>query len=72
MFEDSEELIEAVEQNGELMVVLDSDREYALHTHDTDSVTEELIRTEGLKDGEYLVVQFPVSAIEHTYVHRES
>lgn len=74
MFEDTDELMDAVTQNGELHVVLESDREYVLHTHDTDAVNEELIRTEGIEEGgsEYLVVQFPVGAVEHTFVHRET
>lgn len=74
MFEDTEELMEAVTQNGELHVVLDSDREYVLHTHDTEAVNEELVKTEGIEEEghEYLVVQFPVGAVEHTFVHRET
>lgn len=66
--------MDAVTQNGELHVVLDSDREYVLHTHDTEAVNEELVRTEGIEEDshEYLVVQFPVGAVEHTFVHREA
>jgi hypothetical protein len=74
MFEDAGQLMEAVEQNGELHVVLDSDREYVLHTHDTEAVNDKLVRTEGIEEGgnEYMVVQFPAGAVEHTYIHRET
>jgi hypothetical protein len=74
MFETAEELMTAVEQNGELHVVLESDRQYVLHTHDTEVVSETLIKTEGIEeDGhEYLKVQFPVGAVEHTFVHMEA
>ena len=72
MFDNATELIGAVEENGEMMVVLDSDREYELHTHDTEAVNNELVRTEGMRDGEYLVVQFRAADVEHYYIHRES
>lgn len=62
-----------LEDAGELMVVLESDREYELHSHDTefDYETGE-VTTEGMKDNEYSVVTFPVSAVEHYYIHKES
>lgn len=63
---------------GELMVVLESGEEYELHIHDTEFPDENLIdaegfiETEGMVDGEYRVVRFPASAVEHTYIHKES
>jgi len=58
---------------GELMVVLDSDREYELHIHDTEFDEDSgTITTEGLMNGEYKVVTFPASAVEHFYIHKES
>lgn len=61
-----------LEQNGEMMVVLDSDREYTLHTHDTQFADGE-VTSEGLTgDGEFQVVTFPASAVEHYYTHLEA
>lgn len=62
-----------LEQSGELMVVLESGREYDLHTHTSEvNVEEGVARTEGMKDGEYVVVEFPTEAVEHTFTHREA
>jgi hypothetical protein len=71
MFDDADELMTAVRENGELMVVLESDREYELHTHDTEKASDEFVRTEGMRDGEYVVVQFNATDVEHYYIHRE-
>lgn len=60
------------EEAGELMVVLESDREYELHIHDTEFGDDGEITTEGMMNGEYKVVTFPASAIEHYYVHKAS
>lgn len=62
---------EKLEEAGELMVVLDSDREYELHLHDTE-FGDGTITTEGMINGEYRVVTFPASVVEHTYIHKES
>ncbi len=70
---DSEYLEQRIQDNGELMVVLDSGEEYDLHTHTSEVDHEQgMVRTEGLKDGEYVVVEFPVDAVEHTYIHKEA
>lgn len=60
-------------ETGELMVVLESGKEYDLHSHTSDvDVEEGMVYTEGMKDGEYVVVSFPAEAVEHTYFHREA
>mgnify|MGYP006934449796 FL=1 len=60
-------------ESGELMVVLESGKEYDLHSHTSEiDVEEGIARTEGIKDGEYVVVEFPTEAVEHTYTHREA
>jgi len=64
-------LEQALARAGELMVVLESDREYDLHPHDTE-FRDDLVKTEGIKDDEYLEVTFPVDRVEHYYLHREA
>lgn len=64
-------LEDALANAGELMVVLESDREYDLHPHDT-SIKDGYVETEGMKDGDYLEVTFPVERVEHYYLHREA
>ena len=60
-------------ESGELMVVLESGKEYDLHSHTSEiDVEEGIARTEGMKEGEYVVVEFPTEAVEHTYTHREA
>lgn len=73
MFESAERLQSYVGEKGEVHVVLESDREYVLHTHDTEAVDNQVIGTEGIDEetGEYMKVEFPVSAIEHVFVHKE-
>lgn len=55
------------------MVVLDSEREYVLHVHDTEFLDETTVQTEGIDEetGEYAKVQFEVTAIEHDSIHKE-
>lgn len=79
MFDDTQDFYDyLVEEAGELMVVLDSDREYDCHTHDTEVVEapngDEVIQTEGVPSsgGEYQIVTFDVDSIEHVYVHKEN
>lgn len=60
-----------LETAGELMVVLESGEEYELHLHDTE-FDGDTVETEGMHDGEYRVVRFPASAVEYTYIHKES
>jgi len=53
------------------MVVLESDREYDLHPHDT-KIEDGFVKTEGInEEGEYLEVTFPIERIEHYKLHRE-
>lgn len=64
---------ERLEATGELMIVLESDREYELHLHDTEFRHEDgIVETTGMIDGEYVVTQFFASRVEHTYIHKES
>ena len=74
LVETLDDLLDALEQYGELMVVLESDREYALHPHDT-SVNEDagVILTEGIpEDGDgWLKVEFTPDEVEHYYAHSE-
>ena len=57
---------------GELMVVLDSGERYELHIHDTEFGGDGFIETEGMVDGGYRITRFPASAVEHTYIHKET
>jgi hypothetical protein len=66
-----DKLEDALANAGELMVVLESDREYDLHPHDTE-IEDGYVHTEGLKHGDYLEVTFPVERVEHYYLHREA
>jgi len=69
-----EDLQEALDHYGELMVVLESDREYALHPHDTAfNEEDELVYTEGIPEdaNEYLKVEFSPDEVEHYYSHSE-
>jgi|APHM01.1.fsa_nt_gi hypothetical protein len=73
MYMDSDELDEKLGRCGELMVVLESGVEYDLHSHTTEIDTgKDIIKTEGMKDGEYVVVEIPAESVEHTYFHREA
>ena len=62
-----------LENNGEIMVVLDSGEQYELHTHDTSldvRGSEDIVVKEGeIIDGHLADVEFPVSAIEHFIRH---
>mgnify|MGYP006928076664 CR=1 FL=1 len=69
-----EDLKEALNHYGELMVVLESDREYALHPHDTAFNEEDgLVYTEGIPEDadEYMKVEFSPDVVEHYYAHSE-
>lgn len=69
----TEDIEDFLYETGELMVILDSDREYDLHIHDTEfDHTSGHITTEGMLDGEYVFAKFPADAIEHTRWHKES
>ena len=72
--ENIKQLEAALSKYGELMVVLESDREYALHPHDTEfNYDEDLVETEGIPedDGEYMKVVFSPDVVEHYYAHSE-
>lgn len=66
---------DVVEQYGEVFFVLDSDREYEVHGSDQYEFTEApdatVVHVEGMHDGEFYKVDFPLDAIEHHYTHRE-
>lgn len=73
LFMRADRLKQKLDQNGEIMVVLESGVEYDLHSHTSSvDVEEGVAKTEGMKDGEYVVVEFPTEAVEHTYIHREA
>lgn len=61
----------AVKRLGEVFFVLDSDREYQVHGTESYTLNSGTVRIEGMQDGEFLVVEFPLDAIEHHYTHRE-
>jgi len=67
----AEYLADAVSRLGEVFVVLDSDREYQIHGTEQYEITDGIVRAEGMQGDEYLVVEFPLDAIEHHYTHRE-
>lgn len=75
-----DQIREKAQYYGEFMLVLESDREYDYHnftvTFGDDSsgiaLSDDELRIEGMKDGEYLVVDIPVDRIEHVYAHREA
>jgi hypothetical protein len=65
-----------VKQYGEVFFVLDSDREYEVHgtkqlSFDDGPSGHKMVTIEGMKGDEYIEVQFPLSAIEHHYSHRD-
>lgn len=70
-------LSHVVSRFGEVFVVLDSDREYQLHgqesydVHDGHPDSGQVVRVEGMKDGEYVIAEFPLDSIEHVYTHKE-
>lgn len=72
--DDIDQLEAELSAHGELMVVLESDREYALHPHDTVfRQPENVVETEGIEEdgNEYIKAVFSPEKIEHYYVHRE-
>lgn len=72
----NEYFLELVERYGEVFFVLGSGREYEIHGTDSFEFVESpssdvLVRVEGIRGDELLVVEFPLDAIEHHYSHRE-
>jgi len=70
-----EQFSRAVKSFGEVFFVLDSGRKYEIHgergyeTFENNGRT--FVEAEGLHDGELIIVQFPLDAIEHHYSHKE-
>lgn len=64
---------DVVEQFGEVFFVLDSGEEYIVHGKAGYSINDErqTVSIQGVRDGEYLVVEFPLDSIEHHYTHKE-
>ena len=66
---------DAVERFGEVMFVLDSDREYIVHGTDgfefKPQNKDTIVQVRGMQDGEYVVAEFPLDSIEHHYTHKE-
>lgn len=66
---------DAVERFGEVMFVLDSDREYIVHGiegFEFEHYGEKtVVRVEGMHDDEYVVAEFPLDSIEHHFTHKE-
>lgn len=69
------EFADIVTELGEVFIVLESDREYIVHGESGYEFEEwgdaTFVKLEGLQEGEYLEVSFPLDAIEHHYTHRE-
>ncbi|AGM11376.1 hypothetical protein M199_gp046 [Halogranum tailed virus 1] len=69
----SEDIENLLTEMGELMIILESDREYDLHVHDTEFNHDSgEIETEGMLNGEYVFAQFPAERVEHVRWHKES
>lgn len=73
---------DVVVRHGEVFFVLDSGEEYEIHGTDSFEFEEApnpnsassdytVVHVEGLRNGEYVIVHFPLDAIEHHYTHRE-
>lgn len=66
---DRERVSNIFDDLGEVMFVLESDREYELHTGNAELNDDHMV-AEGIQDGEYLVVTIPYDVIEHHYTHK--
>lgn len=64
---------DTVERFGEVFFVLESGEEYIVHGSAGYSINDDtdMVAIKGMRDGEYLVVEFPLDAIEHHYTHKE-
>lgn len=65
-----------VSRLGEVFFVLDSGEEFIVHGNEgydfRDIGGSEYVRVSGIQDdGEFVVAEFPLSAIEHHYTHKE-
>lgn len=64
------ETVESIfEEEGEVMFVLESDREYELHSGNV-TFKDSYMNGTGIKDGELLDVCIPYHRIEHHFTHR--
>jgi len=61
----------AVEEFGEVMFVLESDREYIIHGKSGYEINGSVVRASGIQGGEFVIVEFPLDVIEHHYTHKE-
>ena len=61
----------AVEEFGEVMFVLESDREYIIHGKSGYEIDDGMVRASGMMDDEFVVAEFPLDVIEHHYTHKE-
>lgn len=71
---ESEDLEAMLIEHGELHVVLDSDREYAMHPGDTRFFHDKnWVTTEGVPEEEisYVEATFDAADVEHFWIHRE-
>jgi len=66
-----QQFVDAVERFGEVFFVLDSDREYQVHGTESYELDSGAVRVEGMQGDEYVIVEFPLDAVEHHYTHRE-
>jgi len=66
-----QQFVDAVDRFGEVFFVLDSDREYQVHGTESYELDSGTVRVEGMQGDEYVIVEFPLDAIEHHYTHRE-
>lgn len=72
MLYSEQDLEDYVTRWGEVFVVLDSGVQYEIHGTDSYEVdSNDVVTVEGLHDGEYLIVSFPLMVVEHVYTHRE-
>lgn len=67
-----EDVREAFNEFGEVMFVLDSDREYELHPPNVEHWGDDGFRAEGLnkETGDYEIVFIPYDTIEHHKTHK--
>lgn len=66
-----EQFEDAVAEFGEIFFVLDSGEEYEIHGTRSYELEDGIIEIEGIQGDEYVIVQFPLDAIEHHYSHKE-
>lgn len=65
------DFIEAVEEFGEVFVVLDSGVEYEVHGTRGYEITDGVVEVEGLSGDEWIIARFSIESIEHFYTHKE-